>query len=66
MDDRARDIRIPALVELFIFYQTAYKEEIHSEIYIGRLLARQYRQELQSQEITELWCLCIMEQYVIV
>lgn len=60
------NIQITALIELFIFYQTAYKKEIHSEIYIGRLLARQYRQELQSQEVKEWWCLCIMEQYVIV
>lgn len=58
--------RIPALTEIFIFYQTACKEEIHSEIYIGRLLARQYRQELQNGEIKELWCRYIMEQYVIV
>lgn len=65
-DDRAMNIQITALIELFIFYQTAYKKEIHSEIYIGRLLARQYRQELQSQEIKEWWSLCIMEQYVIV
>lgn len=60
------NIEMPALIELFIFYQTAYQEEIHSEIYIGRLLARQYRREIPTQEIKELPCLCIMEQYVIV
>lgn len=60
------DIWIPALIELLIFYQIAYKEEIHSQIYIGRLLARQYRQEIQNGEIKELWCRYIMEQYVIV
>lgn len=59
------NIEIPALIELFIFCQTAYKEEIHSEIYTGRLLVRQYRQEIPTQEIKELLCLCIMEQYVI-
>lgn len=47
------DIRIPALIKLFIFYQTAYKEEIHSKINIGRFLGRQQRQELQRHEIKE-------------
>lgn len=60
------NIEIPALIELFIFYQTAYEEEIHSEIYIRRLLARQYRQEIPAWEIKEILCLYIMEQYVIV
>lgn len=40
------DIQIPALIQLFVFYQTVSKEEIHSEIRVGRLLARQYRKEL--------------------
>lgn len=60
------NIEIPALIELFIFYQTAYEEEINSKIYIGRLLAKQYRQEIPTQEIKELLCLCTMEQYVFV